>query len=140
AGLLEVARALPQHGQRLVHPDHDAGGLAAREPLHLDLDAPHVDVVEVHVDVAQVGGGAAEAVAAGGQLGQGARDVDEVLVGVPARAHALDVELEDGGRETAAVEDGHARPGLYEGAERGRRGSWTARPRRFVAARRVWST
>ena len=58
-------------------------------------------------EIAEIGGGAAEAIAARGQLGQGARDVDEVLVGIPALAHALDVELENGGGEAAPIEDGH---------------------------------
>src|SRR6185503_18754973 len=92
APVVEVAGALAEHGHGLVHPHHHAGGLAAGEPLHLHFDRTHVDGGQVGVEVAQVGSAPAEAIALGGQLGQRARDVDEVLVGVPAPPHALDVE------------------------------------------------
>ena len=48
------------------------------------------------------------------ELRQRERDVDEVLVGVPALAHALHVELEHRGRQASAVEDTHV-PRLYAG-------------------------
>ena len=54
------------------------------------------------------GASPAETVALARELGQRARDVDEVLVGVPALAHALDVELEDRWGQAPAVEHTHA--------------------------------
>ena len=74
---------------------------------------PTSTFAEVDVEVGEVGGRAAEAVALGRQLGQGPGDVDEVLVGVPALAHALHVELEDGRGQPPPVEDAHG--GDYAG-------------------------
>src|SRR5207245_2726909 len=93
----------------LVHPDHHGRGLAAMEPLHLDLDGADVHVAEVHGEVDKVGRGPAETVALGGQLGQGGGDVDEVLVGIPSPTHPLHVELEDRGGQSAPVEHAHCR-------------------------------
>jgi len=78
------------------------------EPLHLDLDGADVHVAEVDGEAGQVGRRPAEAVALGGQLGQGGGDVDEVLVGIPALTHPLHVELENRGGQPAPVEHAHA--------------------------------
>ncbi len=108
SGVVEVAGALAEHGEGLVHPHHHARGAPSREPLHLHLDPAHVHVAEVDVEVGQVGSATAEAVAAARELGQGPRDVDEVLVRVPALAHPLDVELEHGRGQAPTVEHTHA--------------------------------
>ena len=87
----------------LSTPTTTRGRLAAREPLHLDLDASRRRRSRGRRRGRTGRGGCRRSGSPGAASSrQRARDVDEVLVRVPAAAHALDVELEHGRRAAGA--------------------------------------
>jgi hypothetical protein len=95
-----------EHGKRLVHADDGGPAHAAREPLHFHLDIPDRDGFRGYAG-RQVMMPARILVAFRSEHRQHAVDVLEVLVRVPAAAHAFDVEFEGLVGQSFSVENGH---------------------------------
>ena len=107
---VEVARAFAEHRQGLVHTDDDREGLAAREPLHLNLDVAGVDIVQRQSRFFQRGVVARERVPVTHQTRQQGHDVVEILVRVPPAPHPLHIQLERLHSQPLAVENTHSVP------------------------------